>query len=182
MTERQIARLTVIEYPDPRLRTKAAPVATVTETIRLVAERMLDLMREHKGVGLAAPQVGLSWRLFVCNLTGEPQDDQVYVNPRLTDLEGEIESEEGCLSIPGVTVTIRRAARASIVATDLDGRPVERTGTELPARCWQHEVDHLDGRLILDRMSEADRVATRKTLRQLETDFRRAHRPARRGG
>jgi peptide deformylase len=140
----------------------------VTEQVRAVAARMIELMKEAKGVGLAAPQVGLSWRLFV---TDAPDDGgpQVYVNPDLQLLPGERERhEEGCLSIPGVNVEIERPTAAFLTATDLEGRSVARPATGLTARVWQHEFDHLNGVLIIDKMSPLDRLANRKTLRELE--------------
>ncbi len=96
----------------------------------------------------------------------------MFVNPTLTDLTGDIESEEGCLSIPDVTVPIRRANACVLEARDLSGKPVKLQAVDLAARCWQHECDHLDGRLIIDRMSEADRIAQRRTLKQLESQFK----------
>src|SRR5437870_3788655 len=99
----------LILYPDPRLRHKCAPVEHFGDRLAAVAEGMLRLMRANRGVGLAGPQVGLAERIFVCNPTGNPEDDRVYVNPELLDLSGSIEAEEGCLSIPEVRVMVRRA-------------------------------------------------------------------------
>jgi len=139
--------------------------------IAALAKRMLELMREAKGVGLAAPQVGVGLRLFVCNPTGEPDDDLVCINPCFTDLSGGEEREEGCLSIPGVTVTMRRATQVLMEAFDPDGNPFQATGTELRAIVWQHEVDHLDGRLIIDNMSATDEIANRRALKQLQDQY-----------
>lgn len=165
--------LTIIQYPDARLRKPCARVERFDDDLAKLAARMIELMREKEGIGLAGPQVGAMIRLFVCNVTGDPKDDQVYLNPVLTQLEGESEGEEGCLSIPDVTVTMRRAARCRMTAFDLQGQPVEREGADLLARCWQHECDHLDGRLIIDRMSEAERIANRKALKRLESEHRK---------
>lgn len=162
------AQLSMICYPDPRLRKVCAPVEEFGPALADLAGKMLDLMREEQGVGLAAPQVGVLSRLFVCNVTGEPGDDMVLVNPVLSELEGDIEGEEGCLSIPDVTVQMRRAKSCVMRAVDVHGKPIELRGEDLLARCWQHECDHLDGRLIIDRMSEADRIANRKVLKELE--------------
>lgn len=162
----------IVKYPDPRLRRKCEPVTVFDARLAALAARMLELMKEHNGVGLAGPQVGALQRIFVCNPTGEPADDRVYVNPELSDLVGGVESEEGCLSIPDVRVMVRRARRCRLRAQDLEGRPVELEGEDLIARIWQHEVDHLDGRLIVDRMSAADRVANRKKLAELESKYR----------
>jgi len=169
-----IDALRILIYPDPRLRQACKPVERFDDELTHLIARMFELMRAEEGIGLAAPQVGVASRLFVCNVTGDPKDDMVFVNPRLDALEGQIEAEEGCLSIPEVRGVIRRAARCRIFAQDAAGRPLERTGEELSARCWQHECDHLDGRLIIDRMSDADQIANRKPLRELESRYKRA--------
>ena len=166
-----IDQLKILHYPHPALRRKADPVGEVTEEVQAVAKRMLELMHEAPGVGLAAPQVGLNWRMFVANPTGEPEDDDVYINPTLSQPSDETEVvEEGCLSLPGVDVQVRRPIEITIEATDLDGERFTATSDQLPARIWQHEYDHLDGRLILDRMSPLDRRANRKAIRALEAD------------
>lgn len=119
---------------------------------------------------MAAPQVGLGLRLFVCNPTGEPADNLVVVNPEFTELTGSAELEEGCLSIPGVTVKKRRALHAQMRFFDVHGQVQERSGDDLLARIWQHEVDHLDGRLIIDNMSASDEIANRRAIKQLEEE------------
>lgn len=166
-----IDQLKIIHYPDARLRQKAEAVRQVTDEVRQVAARMIQLMHEAPGVGLAAPQVGLSWRMFVANPTGEPGDDQVYVNPEFKELSRDShDHEEGCLSLPGITGEIRRPTTATLVATDLNGNRIEQTDSELLARIWQHENDHLDGVLIIDKMTPIDRMASRKILRELEAE------------
>lgn len=172
MTAAHPPKLSLLLYPDPRLKKPAAVVTEIDTSIRHLAERMLALMVESEGVGLAAPQVGSLIRLFVCNATGKPGDDEVWVNPRIVEQGPLADSEEGCLSIPKVRVTVRRATEVVMEATDLSGRTVRRTATELRARVWQHEIDHLEGRLIIDRMSEADRIATRRSLRDLEKSYK----------
>ncbi len=164
--------LRIIHYPDPRLKKVCKPVEKFDAELAELAMRMIDLMHEDKGVGLAAPQVGVLLRLFVCNVTGEKGTELVVVNPELTDLEGDIVAEEGCLSIPEVTVDMRRAARCTLKAHGLNGEPFTLRGVELAARCWQHECDHLDGRLIIDHMSEADKIANRKSLKKLESEYK----------
>lgn len=162
------ARLRILTYPDAALRQVAEPVASIDDTVRAVAARMTELMYDAAGAGLAAPQVGLSWRLFVTR-GDETRPDLVYVNPELSDLDREIAMrEEGCLSLPGINVDIRRPASATITARGLDGEPFTLTDDDLLARVWQHEVDHLDGVLIIDKMTPIDRLATRKTLKELE--------------
>ena len=161
--------LRIISYPDPRLRRPAKPVANADHYVADVARKMLELMKQAPGVGLAAPQVGLPWRLFVANATGEPGDDRVFINPELREPTPETESaEEGCLSIPQVRAEITRPVGITIEATDLDGNRFTLTDRDLPARIWQHETDHLDGVLIIDRMTPTDRRANLKQLRELE--------------
>jgi peptide deformylase len=164
----------IVRYPDPRLRRKCRPVEAFDESLAALIERMFDIMRRERGVGLAAPQVGVSRLLFVCNPTGKPEDDLVYINPKLSDLVGAAENEEGCLSLPEVKVTIRRAKRCHIQAVDAAGQPVEHTGEDLIARIWQHEMDHLEGRLIIDRMNGTEKIANKKMLSDLERDYRKA--------
>lgn len=164
-----VSKLRIVLYPHPALRAKAKPVPAITDEVRQVAARMLELMHEAPGVGLAAPQVGLSWRLFVAGPTGDPKDDRVFVNPVLLDPGRDLEDyEEGCLSLPDITGEIRRPAKISVEATDLDGKRFRLTSDELPARIWQHETDHLDAILIIDRMPPMDRIANQKAVRELE--------------
>ncbi|GMV97718.1 MAG: peptide deformylase [Phycisphaerae bacterium] len=165
----------LVIYPDPRLRQKCAPIRPEEFDASLpgLARRMLEIMHAQRGVGLAGPQVGIARRIFVCNPTGEPADDRVYVNPVLSELTGAVEGEEGCLSIPEVRVMVRRARSCRVAGFDVTGRPIEERAEELLARIWQHETDHLDGRLIIDRMTPADRIATKKQLAQLEAAFRK---------
>src|SRR5437763_776383 len=137
--------LKIITYPDPRLKKVAAPVTVFDDSLKDLAAKMFQLMREHKGVGLAAPQVAQSIRLFVMNPTGEPQDDRFYVNPILLDAEDEEEGEEGCLSIPGLHVNIFRSKTIKLQAQDLAGNPITESATGYIPRIWQHETDHLNG-------------------------------------
>ncbi|MCZ6651964.1 MAG: peptide deformylase [Planctomycetota bacterium] len=163
--------LAIVKYPDPRLRAVCAPVVEFGDDLRRLTERMVQLMNDRNGVGLAGPQVGIMQRLFVCNPTGEPGDNQILINPQLSNLEGAAEGEEGCLSIPDVLVPIRRAQRCTIQAQDVEGNPFELTGQDLQARVWQHEHDHLQGKLILDYMNEASHIANRRIIKQLEASF-----------
>ncbi|GIK19008.1 MAG: peptide deformylase [Leptolyngbya sp. PLA2] len=175
------ASLDILHYPDPSLRAKAEPIVDITDEVRRVASRMIELMRLAEGIGLAAPQVGLPWRLFVCHvpaLDGRSPDSDpagatpqptVYVNPVLSNPSGPVEpADEGCLSIPDVVGRVLRPPIITISALDLEGRPFTRTAQGLLARCWQHECDHLDGILILDRMAQMDRIRNRRLIRELE--------------
>ena len=167
-----IDRLEIINYPDPRLREACLPVEAFDERLGRLIERLFELMARERGVGLAAPQIGVPLRLFACNPTGEPEDRRYYVNPEPVDLEGAVEGDEGCLSIPELTVPIRRAQRCTLRAFDMAGQPVEVRGEDLEARIWQHETDHLNGVLIIDKMSPASKIASRRILKKLEEDFR----------
>jgi peptide deformylase len=181
------ATLRVRNYPDPVLRTRALPVA-LTDEVRAVARRMIELMREHEGIGLAAPQVGLPWRLFVTHVPegdsrsvdADPPTAQreavVYVNPVISDPRGDLESmEEGCLSLPDIRGEVLRPERVTIEATGLDGSAIRQEGAGLLARCWQHEMDHLDGVLILDKMLSIYRLKNRSAVRDLEREWEETH-------
>lgn len=133
---------------------------------------MLDLMYEASGVGLAAPQVGILRRLFVCNTTGKPEGALAFVNPTLELTGHNVEAEEGCLSIPEVYADLVRCSKVTLRGQDLQGNPVEAQAAALLARVWQHELDHLNGVLIIDRMSDSARLANRRALRHLENKHR----------
>ncbi|MBK9121425.1 MAG: peptide deformylase [Phycisphaerales bacterium] len=167
-----LAKLYIIHYPDPRLRKRSAAITEFAPDLAAFAARMHELMRTGRGVGLAAPQVGVNVRLFVLNPTGEPQDGLTLVNPELHDPEGLVEAEEGCLSIPAVAVQVRRAQRLRVTAQDVQGRPFEFIAEDLVARICQHETDHLEGVLILDKQGPTDEIANRKVVRALEDAWR----------
>ncbi len=167
------AALKIIKYPDPRLAQDCKPVEVFDEGLARLVARMIDIMHRGDGVGLAAPQVGLCLRLFVCNCTGEPDGDKAYVNPTLSNLEGAVDGEEGCLSVPDVTVLMRRAQSGTVDACDIEGKAFQESAVDLPVRCWQHEFDHISGRLIIDDMSEADKIANRRVIKQLEAQYKR---------
>jgi len=165
-----VAALQIVHYPHPVLRQKAQTVAAIDDQTRQVAQRMLQLMHEAPGVGLAAPQVGLPWRMFVANPTGEPQDDQIFINPQIQPVgHAACDHEEGCLSLPDIRAEIRRPQTVTIRAQDLDANVFELTSDDLPARIWQHEMDHLDGILIIDRMTPFDRDTVKRQLSELES-------------
>jgi peptide deformylase len=169
--------LKIVLYPDPRLKKMSEPVTQFDERLRALVGRMFELMREAKGVGLAAPQVGENVRLFVMNATQEPGDDRVYVNPVLSDFEGEEEAEEGCLSLPGIHINVNRGKQVRMQAQNLDGRPVEEVATGFMARVWQHEFDHLNGTLLTDRMGPVARMTHRKALNDLKEQYDLLHPP-----
>jgi peptide deformylase len=162
-------KLKIVIHPHPKLRAVAEPIPEITEEVRAVARRMLQLTREAPGVGLAAPQVGLSWRLFVACPTQDTKDDVVFINPVLSNPGKElVDYEEGCLSLPKVYAEIRRPKQITIEATNLSGEKFELTSDDMPARIWQHEYDHLDGVLIIDKMTPLDRMANLRIIKTLE--------------
>lgn len=163
--------LKIILYPDPRLKRISVPVVEFDEKLGQLAEKMLELMRLGRGVGLAAPQVAKNIRLFVLNPTGKPEDDRIYVNPALSDADGEETAEEGCLSIPDVHVDVLRAKTVRIKAQDVHGNPIDLVESDYIARICQHEYDHLNGTLITDRMSPSARMTHRKLLKELEEKY-----------
>ena len=166
--------LRLVKYPDPALARACVPVRPDDPRLRELADRMFAIMHAARGVGLAAPQVGVSALLFVANPAGEPGADQaVYVNPEIVSQSGSVLMEEGCLSCPGVQCKIKRSAVVTIRAFDLSGGAFEQTGEELLGRVFQHETDHLAGRLILDRMSAVARLSNRRTIKDLEDEYSR---------
>jgi peptide deformylase len=163
--------LKIILYPDPRLKKVSAEVTAFDDNLRALAARMFDLMREAKGVGLAAPQVGQNVRLFIINPTGKPEDDAVYVNPLLSEAEGETEGEEGCLSLPNINIDVFRSKSMRMDAQNLAGERFTQTANGYLARIWQHEFDHLNGILLTDRMGPVAKLANRRTLKELEAKY-----------
>ena len=163
--------LQIINWPDPRLKKLSKPVETFDESLKVLAARMLELMKAAKGVGLAAPQVGINRRLFVMNHDGEPDHDQVYINPVLTEGDGDEEAEEGCLSLPKIHLVVNRSKSMHLRAQNLDGAFFEQTETGFITRIWQHETDHLNGVLLLDRMGPGTKLLHRKVLKELEEEF-----------
>ncbi|MFI4883166.1 MAG: peptide deformylase [Phycisphaerales bacterium JB064] len=173
-------------HPDQVLRTKAAPVGAVTDNVQDVARRMLQVMHEEEGIGLAAPQVGLPWRMFVCLVPADPHADPapegyvqdtggkplVCIDPKLTH-GGPLEAnEEGCLSLPDIRGQVNRPILVTMEATGLDGERYTINAAGLLARCIQHETDHLDGVLIIDKFGQLDRLRTRSAIRRLERKAR----------
>ncbi len=166
----------ILTYPDPRLRKKAQPVREFgPELARLVAD-MADTMYAAPGVGLAAPQIGVSLRVVVIDITPkeEGRDLKVLVNPRILDPEGEIIDTEGCLSVIEYSAKVKRAAKIRVEAQDLEGRPFSFVAEEWFARVVQHEVDHLDGILYIDRISRLKRSMYEKKLKKILREQERA--------
>jgi peptide deformylase len=167
--------MNLVHYPDPILRRRAAPLLDIDQEVRERAAQMFEVMYREKGVGLAAPQVGWSARLFVTNPAGEedPSGEQVYINPRIIEQEGEDVQEEGCLSIPDVRGRVARSAELWVEAQDLGGVLFRKQLAGLPARIFQHELDHLDGILFIIHLSPSERLLANKVLKRLEKEYRK---------
>ena len=159
-----MTKLVILEYPDPRLRTRAAPVAVVDEAMRRLADDLLETMYAAKGVGLAATQVDVHKRLVVVDVSAERNQPLVLFNPEIVSAEGREPAEEGCLSLPGIYDKVQRAPKIRVRALGRDGEPFELDAQGLAAVCIQHEMDHLEGRLFVDHLSELKRQMIRKRL------------------
>ncbi|MEZ5564240.1 MAG: peptide deformylase [Gammaproteobacteria bacterium] len=157
-----MAMLKILEYPDPRLRIKAEPIPAVTDEIRQLAADMLETMYAAPGVGLAATQVDRHVRLVVIDISEERNEAHVLINPEILVREGKETSDEGCLSVPGVTEGVERAAHIRVKALDTAGKVVEFDADGLLGVCIQHELDHLDGKLFVDYLSELKRQRLKK--------------------
>ncbi|MDX1605586.1 MAG: peptide deformylase [Candidatus Competibacterales bacterium] len=164
-----MAILDVLHFPDPRLRKKALPVETLDDSTRQLIDDMFETMYEAPGIGLAATQVNVQKQVIVIDISEAKDQPLVLINPRLLSLDGETESEEGCLSVPGFFDTVSRAERILVTALDRDGEPFELETDGLLAVCIQHEIDHLNGRLFVDHLSSLKRNRIRK---KLEKQFR----------
>jgi peptide deformylase len=159
-----MTKLAILEYPDPRLRTKAAPVAVVDESVRTLVGDMLETMYAANGIGLAATQVDVHLRVIVIDVSDERNEPVVLINPELLVKEGKGPGEEGCLSVPGIYDKLTRAKHVRVRALDTDGAFFERDADGLLAICIQHEMDHLEGKLFVDYLSELKRTLIRKRL------------------
>jgi len=159
-----MALLHILHHPDPRLRRRAEPVEQVDDAIRQLAADMLETMYDAPGIGLAAIQVGIAKRLIVLDITEEAKDPVCLINPVIVESSGAERMDEGCLSVPGIVEPVDRAQRIRYRALGLDGQPLEREAEGLLAVCIQHEIDHLDGKLFIDRLTEVKRQRIRKKL------------------
>lgn len=159
-----MTKLTILEYPDPRLRTRAAPIEVVNDDVRALADQMLTIMYDAPGIGLAATQVDRHVRMLVADVSEQRDEPHVLINPEVLSGEGEVTTEEGCLSIPDIYTKVTRHESISVRYTDRDGEPQELATDGMLAVCIQHEIDHLDGKLIVDYVSELKRRMIRKKL------------------
>ena len=159
-----MAKLTILEFPDPRLRKKAVPVDVVDDELRTLVDDMFETMYDAPGIGLAATQVDVHRRLLVADVSSKKDDPHVFINPVIVEKDGVTVTEEGCLSVPGYYEEVKRAEHIRVRYLDRDGRGCEGEFEGLLAVCVQHEIDHLDGKLFVDYLSEAKRSRIRKKL------------------
>ncbi len=163
-----MAKLEILEFPDPRLRKVAAPVTTFDDDLRKIIDDMFETMYDAPGIGLAATQVNIHKRIVVIDVSEDKNQPLVFINPEVTVLEGEPhDMQEGCLSVPGFYEDVTRIDHVLVKALDRDGNPFELEANELLAVCIQHELDHLNGKLFVDYLSPLKRNRIRKKLEKL---------------
>jgi len=168
-------RFDVTLYPAPVLRKPAEAIESFDQELEDVVRAMFERMYASSGIGLAAPQVGLRKRIMILNATGEPGDEVILVNPRITEKFGlETTFEEGCLSFPGIYAEVKRPLSCTVEAFGVDGKRFEETYHGLPSRIIQHEYDHLEGVLLVDRMSPADKQRHKGALADLVDEYKRS--------
>jgi peptide deformylase len=158
----------ITHFPAKVLAEPARPIEKIDESIRRLADKMADIMVEHKGVGLAGPQAGIPLRIFIISLDGKKENVRAYVNPTVVCDGKTTSTEEGCLSVPGVFTKVRRYKKCTVTATDLDGNIFTEEADGLYARALQHEFDHINGITIADKMGTAAKIAHRKKLQKLK--------------
>ncbi|MGK7296677.1 MAG: peptide deformylase [Candidatus Wenzhouxiangella sp. M2_3B_020] len=161
-----MTQLTILRFPDPRLRKVARPVDEVDDSVRRLAEDMLETMYASRGIGLAATQVNRDLRLLVLDLSEQRDQPRVLINPEIVERAGTQVCEEGCLSVPGEYAEVERAERIRVRALDRDGEPYEIDADGLLAVCIQHEIDHLDGKVFVDYLSPLKRRMIEKRLKK----------------
>ena len=165
----------IVHYPHPSLVHPGKPVAAIDGQLRRWVGEMFELMYDAKGLGLAAPQVALPFQLLVMNVEGKAGDkdcERVYINPRIVERKGIMDGEEGCLSFPGMFAPVKRAKKVKVEAYDLEGNLVRVEAEGLAARAWQHEIDHLDGVVFLERFSPLVKIARSRDVKAFEKRFR----------
>ncbi|MBX3689143.1 peptide deformylase [Dokdonella sp.] len=159
-----MALLTILEFPDPRLRTKAQPVTVFDDALKQLVADMFETMYAAPGVGLAATQVNVHQQLLVMDMSEDKSDARVLINPRLLEKSGEQIFQEGCLSFPGIYADVERALRVKVAAQDVDGKHIEFEVEGPLAVCVQHEMDHLAGKVFVDHLSPLKRSLLLKKL------------------
>ena len=176
VTEPRVA-MKIVKYPHPSLRNVAKPVASIDKDVQLAAGQMLELMYKHEGLGLAAPQVDFPFQLLVMNFEGDAERkdmEYVAINPVIVESKGTLNDREGCLSFPGLYQNVRRAKTVKVQAYNLKGELYEMTCSDLPARVWQHEIDHLHGVLFIDKMGPLGKLGSKRDLEKFIADFEQA--------
>ena len=163
-----MALLPILHYPDPRLNKVAAPVVRVDDRIRKLINDMADTMHAAPGIGLAATQVDVHERVIVIDISDTRDELQAFVNPEIVESSGEIECEEGCLSVPGVFEKVRRAERVTVRALNIAGEPFTLETEGLLAVCIQHEIDHLEGKVFVEYLSRLKQHRIAARIRKLE--------------
>ena len=163
-----MALLEILEFPDPRLRTVASPIKNVDGRIASIADSMLETMYNAPGIGLAASQVNFHKRMLVVDVSEDKSQPLILINPEIRTGEGEIETNEGCLSVPGFYEPVSRFAKIQSEAIDREGEPFTLEASDLLAVCIQHEMDHLEGKLFVDYLSNTKRQLIRKKLQKLQ--------------
>ena len=167
-----MAILPIRKYPDPVLRKKAKPVTVIDARLRKLAADMIETMEDANGVGLAAPQVGVSLRMVIVDFDPEVRDPRVLINPVITKRSGrKVLDDEGCLSFPGLRSRVKRSPEVICEAQNLDGEVVEYQAEGLSARAIQHELDHLDGLLFVDKVGPSDKLTIRDELAEMEETY-----------
>ncbi len=159
-----MAKLAILEFPDPRLRTKATPVESIDDALRELIDDLFETMYVAPGIGLAATQVDVHQRLLVADVSADRSAPYALINPAIIEKDGVIFTEEGCLSVPGYYEEVKRAEHIRVRFLDRDGEEIEMEASDTLAVCIQHEIDHLDGKLFVDYLSEAKRQRIRKRL------------------
>ncbi|MDR2875628.1 MAG: peptide deformylase [Methylobacillus sp.] len=161
-----MAILNILRYPDPRLHTVAQPVNAVDTRIRRLVDDMAETMYAAPGIGLAATQVNVHERIIVLDTSDDKTGLRVFINPRITARSGEQEREEGCLSVPGIYETVRRAEKITVEALDRDGQPFTTEAEGLLAVCIQHEMDHLEGKVFVEYLSQLKQGRIKNKLKK----------------
>jgi peptide deformylase len=166
--------LKIVKYPHPALRAKCRPLTSLDEGVRTAAAQMLELMYKAEGLGLAAPQVALDYQMIVINFAGDPDEKEaelVAINPVIVDSKGAVKDREGCLSFPELYQDIRRFKTVTAQFYGLDGQLHQMVCSDLAARIWQHEIDHLNGTLFIDKMGPLARASSKRVLEGFVADF-----------
>ena len=172
----------ILKYPDPFLKTKASPIGEVDDKVRALIDNMFETIYAYKGIGLAAVQIGVDKRVVVIDIPAETEDNEeiapgykmALINPEITLSEGEFKFEEGCLSVPGINAYVKRAFHIKVQALDREGNSIEIDAEEILSVVIQHEIDHLDGILFIDRLSRLKRDIVKRRYRKLQENDQEA--------